>query len=497
MSNPAGKGLGKLAVRSVFWVGGGQVFRQVLGIVVSVILARLLAPEDFGLIAMVYVFIEFAQVFADFGIGAAIIQSKDADARVLSSAFWANVSVGVALALLTAAAAPLVVAFYGDERLFAMTLALSLTLLLSGASVIPRAILHKEMRFAVAATSVMTGSLAGAVTAVGLVLAGYGVWGLVWQPIVGSSVTFVLTFLVCGWRPRAMFSWAGIRSLAGFSAHVLGNDLLGYASRNADKLLIGKVLGSVALGYYSLAWQFMLYPLTHVSSVIVKVLFPTLSLLQKEVGRFRAAYLKATAAIGLVTFPAMVGLFLVAEDFVRAVFGDKWLPVLPVLNILCFVGMLRSVMTTAYTIYLSTGRTQKMFRLSLVSTPLMVAAFATGLPWGIVGVAAAYAIVVVVMSYVNLRIALGIVGLRVRDFHAVLARPFAAAVVMGTAVWLVRSYLLEATSLDAAGRLACAVIIGILVYAIVAPVINRPQIRELRKLVSSAWARERGALEST
>lgn len=492
MSRPADKGLGKSAVRSVFWVGGGQVFRQVLGIVVSVILARLLAPEDFGLIAMAYVFIELAQVFTDFGIGAAIIQSKNANARVLSSAFWATVSVGLLLALLTAAAAPLVATFYGDERLFAMMLALSLTLLLSGASVMPRAILHKEMRFSVAVASAMSGSLAGAITAVGLALAGFGVWSLVWQPIVGSSVAFLLVFLVCGWRPRATFSWAGICSLARFSAHVLGNDLLGYMSRNADKLLIGRVLGSAALGFYSLAWQLMLYPLTHISSVIVKVLFPTLSLLQGEMARFRAAYLKATAAIGLVTFPLMVGLFMVSEDFVLAVFGEKWLPLLPVLNIFCFIGMLRSVMTTASIIYLSTGHTRTMFRITLVGTPLTVTAFAIGLSWGIVGVAVAYTMISFVISYVNLRIALKIIDLRVNDFHAVLARPFASAIAMGVGVWLIRSYLLEATSLDAAGRLAFAVIGGILLYAIAAPIINRPQISELRKLVSFAWARERG-----
>ncbi len=239
MSDNGQRGLGVTAARGVFWVGGGQVFRQVVGMVTAVILARLLAPEDFGLIAMAYVFIAFAQLFADFGIGAAIMWSKDTDPKVISSAFWANIVVGVVLAIITAASAPAVAAFYGNQHLLPMTLALSLTLLLSGAVAVPYALLYRDMRFDRAIQAQMVGSLTGSAVAVTLAWNDFGVWSLVWQPICGSSVTFALIFVFTGWRPMRVFSWRHIRHLTSFSFDVLGTDILDYVNQNGDKLIIG------------------------------------------------------------------------------------------------------------------------------------------------------------------------------------------------------------------------------------------------------------------
>jgi PST family polysaccharide transporter len=493
MSENSQRGLGVTAARGVFWVGGGQVFRQLVGLTTAIILARLLAPEDFGLIAMAYVFIALAQLFADFGIGAAIIQSKDTDPRVISSAFWANIVVGIALAIMTAAAAPAIAGFYDDERLLYMTLALSLTLLLSGAVAVPRAVLYRDMRFNRAIQAQMVGSLAGGLVAVTLAWNGFSVWSLVWQPICGSGISFVLTFAFTGWRPIRTFSWRHIRHLTSFSFDVLGADLLDYARQNSDKLIIGKFLGSTALGYYNLAFQLMLYPLTYVAGVIAKVLFPTLSFLQKERARLQQACLKATAAVALITFPMMVGLFLVADDFVLVVFGEKWAPMRPVLQILCLIGMLQSVGTVAGTIYLSTGRTRTMFHLALVSAPVTVAALVVGLPWGIVGVAFAYAVATIVLLYVNLWFALRIIRLRLRDYHAALLRPLIASSAMAAVVWFVQSIAENAIGANRMARLMLCVAAGIVSYVLAILVFNRAQLAELRRLVTASLKHEREA----
>jgi PST family polysaccharide transporter len=344
------------------------------------------------------------------------------------------------------------------------------------------------MGFAQIAKAQVLGSLFGALVAMFLAWRGFGVWSLVAQPLAGSSLALALTVRYAAWMPRVEFAWSKIRGLARFSAAVLGSDLLNYANRNADNMLIGRYLGSAQLGYYSLAYQIMLYPLSQVAGVIVRVLFPTLSQLQDDPARFRSAYLKSVAAIALVTFPMMMGLFAVAEDFVVVVFGEKWLPMLPVLKVLCWVGMIQSVGTTVGTLYLSTGRVKIMFYLTLISTPIIVGAFAVGLRWGIEGVAICYAIVSASLFYVSLTVAFRAAGLRLMDFHLHLMRPLAASLAMWAIVFVVQASL-HGAQVPAAARLSALVALGALAYAGISWLINREQLMELVRVGRSAVGR--------
>jgi PST family polysaccharide transporter len=485
-SDNATSSLGIAAARGVFWTGGGQALRQVIQLIASVALARLLTPDDFGLLGMTLVFMGVAQLFADFGIGAAIVQSSQVDRIVLSSCFWANAGVALVVSLLLALASPLAGAFYGDPRVVPLLLVLSSSLILSGVTVVPRATLLRDMAFAQVAKAQVVGSLAGAVAAVTMAWLGLGVWSMVMQPIVGSAVTILLVMAYAGWIPRLEFSWHRIRDLAGFSAGVLGSDLLNFANRNADTLLVGRYLGSGQLGYYSMAYQLMLYPLSQVSSVIVKVLFPALSRMQGDKHRLRQAYLRSISAIAFVTFPMMVGLFAVSREFVSVVFGEKWLPMLPVLDILCWVGMMQSVGTTLGTIYLSTGRIRTAFLLTLCSTPIFILSFVIGLRWGITGVALGYAIASAGLFYVGLWLAFAIVGLTFREFHRALAKPLVASVIMLAVLLPMSQLLARSTGLPAQGRLGALVALGVAVYGLVSVVINRKQMTELIVMARTA-----------
>jgi PST family polysaccharide transporter len=485
-SENAPPSLGMAAARGVFWTGGGQALRQAIQVVASIALARLLTPDDFGLLGMTLIFMGVAQLFADFGIGAAIVQSRQVDRIVLSSCFWANAGAAILVSLLLALASPFAGAFYGDPRVVPILLVLSSSLVLSGIIVVPRATLLRDMAFAQVAKAQVVGSLAGAVVAVMMAWLGLGVWSLVMQPIVGSAVTMVLVMAYAGWLPHLEFSWHRIRNLAGFSAGVLGSDLLNFANRNADNLLVGKFLGSGQLGYYSMAYQLMLYPLSQVSSVIVKVLFPALSRMQDDTLRLRQAYVRSISAIAFITFPMMIGLFAVSRDFVSVVFGEKWLAMLPVLDILCWVGMMQSIGTTLGTIYLSTGRIRTAFLLTLCSTPIFILSFVIGLRWGITGVALGYAIASAGLFYVGLRLAFAIVGLTFREFHRALAKPLAASVVMLAALLPLSHLLARATGLPAQGRLGVLVAMGVAVYGLVSMLINRKQMTELMAMVRTA-----------
>ena len=483
---PSAQPLGVTAARGVFWTGAGQIARQVIQIVTSVVLARLLVPEDFGLVGMAMVFLAVAQLFVDFGVGAAIVHARTSDRTVLSSCFWANACVAGAFAVLVALISPLAGTWYRDPRIPSVLAALCLSLAFSGLTVVPGSILYRDMSFAKLAKAQVLASIAGAGVAVGAAWLGGGVWSLVAQPVVGGLVTLVLMVTYSRWWPALTFSWQSIRDLIHFSANLLGSNLLTYATRNTDSFLIGRYVGPVGLGYYSLAYQIMLYPLSQVSSVIVRVLFPTLSQLRGQEERFRNAYLKSISAIALVTFPIMMGLFAVAQDFVTVVFGEKWLPMLPVLKILCWVGMLQSIGTTVGTIYLATGRMHVAFKFLLVAAPVLVLAFIVGLSWGIVGVATAYAAASFGLFYVSLTIAFRIACIRLRDFHAAIARPLLASVVMLVVVTVSTSILQQWGIWE---RLGTEIGIGVLAYAGATLLLNKRQLRELLAITRAALSK--------
>jgi O-antigen/teichoic acid export membrane protein len=479
--------LGRVAVRGVFWTGLGQLLRQLVQVAGSIVLARLLVPEDFGLLGMALFFVGIGQLFADFGVGSAIVQSRSDDRVVLSSCFWLNVGVAGTLAVVLLAASPLIAAFYKRADLVPLIAALSVNLLLAGLQAVPSALLYRQMRFAAVARAQVLGSVAGVVAAIALALTGSGVWALVAQPLIGSTTALAVCLVALRWRPHFEYSWAKVRPLARFSFLLLGTNLVGYANRNYDSLLIGRFLGAQPLGIYSMAIQLMLYPLQQVSSVIVRVLFPTLVQMGDDPRRMRSAYLTAVSAIAIVTFPMMGGLFAVADDVVAVVFGRDWMEMAPVVKVLAWVGMMQSIATTVGTIYLSTGKPGIAFRVSIIAAPVLLAGIAAGLPWGILGVAWGYAAASVVLFYYTAVNAFGLIELQIRDFHAVLWRTLVATLAMVATVVAAVALL---QSLRAPIRLGIAIATGIVAYAAFSIAVNRKQFRQVMDLLKLARQKE-------
>lgn len=474
------------AARGVLWTGAGQVLRQAIQVGTSIMLVRLLLPGDFGLIGMAMFFIGIGQLITDFGIGAAVMQARTDDRVVLSSCFWLNLAVAAILAALTVACAPLIGSFYHRSDVVPVVAALSLNLLLSGLVIVPSALLSREMRFAALARAQVLGSLAGSVVAIALAWGGFGVWALVAQPLAGAATTLFLCALAQRWAPRFEFSWVKVVPLVRFSASLFGTNLISYATRSADSVLVGRVLGAGALGYYSMAIQLMLYPLQQVSSVFVRVLFPTMVQIKDDLPRLRAAYLKAVASIALVTFPIMGGLFVLAGDFVLVVFGPQWVEMVPVLEVLAWVGMAQSIGTTMGSIYMSTGTVGIALRVTLLAAPVVVGAMAAGLPWGIFGVAVGYALASFSLFYYTALTAFGVIGLRLAEFHRALARPLLATFAM---VGLLAMAIASMASLAPAVRLSLGIVLGVLTYGAVSLAVNRHQLIEVWQIVRSLLGR--------
>lgn len=474
--------LASAAVRGVAWTGGAQIVRQVVQIVGQLVLARLLVPDDFGLLGMAMVFIGIGQLIADFGIGSAIVQARELGPKVVSTCFWLNLAVGAMLMLLVLACAPLIARFYERPDLLPLVAVLSLNLLLSAMQTVPMGLLYRDMRFADVARAQVLGTVAAAAVAIGLAWAGAGAWALIAQPLVGAIVMLTVAWRATGWWPRFEYSYLEARPLMRFSLALLGTNLVGYANRNADGLLIGRFLGAGPLGVYSMAIQIMLFPLQQVSGVIVRVLFPTLARIQDDLLRLRTAYLKAVATIVIITFPLMAGLFALADDFVLVVFGSKWVEMVPILKVLSWVGMMQSIGTTMGVIYLAVGRTDIALKVTLVVAPILIAGMVAGLPWGIQGVAVGYAIASFSLFYFTALTAYRLIDLKLAEFHRVIIRPGLATTVMLAALIVFSSVSLAWPPVY---RFGAGVILGSITYLFASLMVNRAQIMELVEIFGS------------
>lgn len=462
------------------WNFASQAGQQATQLLTTVILARLLAPAEFGLVAMATVVIGFVNLFKDLGTSAAIIQNREIADDLLSSVFWINVAFGALGTAVLAAAAPLVAMYYHEPRVTALLRVLALNFVVSGLSILQQALFERRLQFNILARVEVAGVFFGAVAGIGSAIAGFGVWALVAQSLTTVSVISILLWYFSAWRPRLLFRWQEIRGISGYSLNIVGFNTFNYFSRNADYLLIGRFLGATSLGIYMLAYRMMLYPLQSITTVIGRVMFPAYSQLQDDDSRFRSAYLRTAAMIALVTFPMMVGIWIVAEPFVLSIFGPKWAQAIPLIRILAIVGMAQSIGATVGAIYQAKGRTDAMFRWGVFAGLLCVVGFGVGLRWGVLGVAVAYAIVTLGLTIPSFAIPFRFIGMRLVPFAAALARPLGASLLMAVIVLAMRSVL---TGWPPLAALLVLVVTGATAYVAATWIVNRGQLRQVLALL--------------
>jgi O-antigen/teichoic acid export membrane protein len=457
------KDLRSKTLTGLFWTIASQAGQQVLSFAFTVVLARLLGPADFGLVGKVVVFIGFARLIGDFGFGAALIHDQAADQDKVSSVFWVNLTIGMTLNALLWFGAPAVAAFYDDEALVPLLRLLSFGVTLAALTAVHRSTLRKALNFRAIAVADNAGALLSGLVAVALAVWGFGPRAIVWQSLAASAVSSLLLWRGSGFRPSLRFTPSAIRELWGYSSNLLGGSILNYWIRNLDNLLVGKFLGSAALGIYQRAYSTMLLPLNQVTQVTGQVMFPTMSLVQLDHARVKRIYLRALGAIALLSAPTMLGLLVTAEPFVLTVFGQPWRAVIPVLEVLSLVGLAQSLNATVGWLYNSQGRTDLQFRFVLVGGVLTYLAFGIGLRWGLVGIATAYAIRVYATTYFNYLIPGKLIGMRVREVGAAVGGPIACATMMAVIVFGLDRALLQ-ERFTAPLRLGALSVVGAVVY---------------------------------
>lgn len=457
-----------LAVRVVWgvvWMASGEFARLATQFGIGVILARLLTPADFGLVVMAMFVVGFIEVFGRCGMTEALIQRPEVTADDWSSVYWIGIGLGALVGIVAFFLGPLAASFYQDERVTPILRATGWVALLRSLGATQEAWLARQMHFRTIAQGEWTGVVAGGVTAVTMAGTGWGVWSLVANALVSAVATSLLFNLKCPWRPRFQIHASTLRWAARFGLALQGFGIINYLNRRLDDALIGRYVGPVGLGYYSRAYQLMLYPVQNVSGVIGRVMFPALSEIGDDMPRLRASYLRVVSAIATVTFPAMLGLLVTAPEVILVIFGPQWVPAIPILQVLTLVGLLQSVATTVGWIYLARARTDLMLAWGVASAVVVCSSFIAGLPWGTPGIAVAYALATGLLFFPSLAIPFRLIQLPIAELVRSVRGVLVGALLTAALAAGARTFMLAAEGRPSV-VLAGSVSVGVLAYLV-------------------------------
>ncbi|MCX7595550.1 MAG: lipopolysaccharide biosynthesis protein [Fischerella sp.] len=452
------------AVKGVIWSAVESWGRQAISFGVFFILARLLGPETFGLIALAGVFIAFVQVFLDQGLGTAIIQRKELESEHLDTAFWTNLATSTLLATLTVACAGFVANLFKEPQLTPILRLLSFNFVFGGLSSVQQAILQRNLAFkALAKRSLIAVIVSGAI---GVVMAflGFGVWSLVGQQLSSNLTQVFALWWVSDWRPGLKVSAKHFKELFAYGINVLGINLLNFFSLYSDNFLIGYFLGSVALGYYAVAYRILTIVSQLMISVLQKIAMPVFSRLQQEPEKMRQAFYSAIRLTSLFVFPVFIGMSILAPELIIVAFGKQWLPSIPVIRILSLAGILYAGFYYNGPILMAVGKPSWHLRLSLLQAVANVICFFVAVRWGIVAVAASYVTRGYVMSPVPVWVLCKVIHIDLATYIRQYLAPFVGSLIMVAAILGTKYLLGDVVYLNM--LLAISIVIGAIVYSI-------------------------------
>jgi PST family polysaccharide transporter len=471
------RGLRARAVHGVFWTATSNWGNELSAFLVFAILSRLLDPEAFGLVALALVFVGFASVVADQGLTDALIQRKDLDDSHLDAAFWMSVALGVFAVPISAA--------LGERALAPVLVALGLTIPIGSSALVQRAILTRELKFRSLALRTLVSIAVGSVIGVGAAFLGAGVWSLVAMRLATEVAAAVVLWRVVEWRPRFRLGRGAARELFHFGKHVVGYRLLNYANRNTDNLIIGAVLGPVALGFYTVGYRLLKLVLQITTNLIDSVAYPLYARLQHDPERFRRAYYKSTSYAALIAFPSFVALIVLAPELVSVLFGPKWADSVPVMQVLALLGIVRTMSYLNTSMLTALGKPSWRFVIFGITTTLSVVAYLLVVQQGIVAVAWAATAVGCLIVPISYGAVNRLVHVDVRAYVKGIGAPFAASLVMAGSM-IVVGYLLGDKKLL---TLVVASLVGALVYLATIEVLAPRLGAEARQLVRYALPR--------
>jgi PST family polysaccharide transporter len=388
----SGDAMKQRAVRGAVITTLAQAVKLFVQIASVVLLSRMLLPSDFGIYAMLAPIVGFAMLFQDFGLSQALITSKNLTQGQAAMIFRVNAILSIAVAVILAGCAPLISAFYKEPAVTWLIIALSFQIIMAGLTSSHRSLLSRGMRFKQLAILEIVSTLAGFIAALIWAWWSPSPWVLVVQSLMMTGLFMLGAWVATRWLPTESGSYDDIRSMMHFGFGMTGFTLTNFVSRNADNLMIGWAHGATQLGFYDRAYKLLLFPLMQVNAPISNVIIPVLSRLTEEPQRYRLAYLRTVRQMLLLTMPGVTFLIVSADVLIPALMGEVWRPAVPIFMWLGVAAIHQTISNTFGWLFITQRRTTTYAKFGLFATVTCVAAFAAGLPWGAVGVAAAYSL---------------------------------------------------------------------------------------------------------
>ncbi len=447
------------------WTAFAAYAGRLIRVAVGIVLVRLLMPEDYGVVAMAMVVIGFVQILQQLGFYRALVQLKEIDREIISSAFLLNMVLATALMLVIVGASPVIERVYHNDQVGLVAIVLSFNFIISAIGLVPSAMLTRHMRFDLMAAVSLVGAILGGVVSLVMAWTGWGVWSLVAGSLTRTGLFAAGSFLCHPWKPELVIRFEKLKQVLRFGGFLSAFEIVQHFARNSDSFLLGARLGDRLVGFYRVAYGLMLLPYEMITMLISHVLLPALAREQDNDEALRQQYSRTCGIVAFLAFPLLTGLLVLAEPFVSVVYGDKWLPSAPVVMILAPVGMIQSVAALVNVLYQVKGRTDLLFYWGMLWTALYVLAFVIGLAWGILGVATAY-LVVSLALFVPMQIPATwlIRGLKLRDILAPVGLHTLNCVIMGGVVFAAR-LAMESAGFGRVPVLVAGVLLGGAVYA--------------------------------
>jgi len=481
--------------RSVFWIVWSKGGVQIVSLLSTLFIARLLTPADYGLIALAAIWIFPISLLSEMGLGAAIVQFRNITDNELNGCFWTTIILALFGYAVLYVTAPGIAQWFQTPRLASVLRVNGLLLPLVAVRIVPDSLLRKALAFDKISQAEIYGAVISVPTMVVLALAGAGVWTLVGGALIGALIQTILTFWFLPWKPRQQVRGERLLEVLRFSASTLGSKVCWATYRQADFFVLGKISGDVVLGFYSMAKQLATLPVDKISMVVNQLASPVLAELQDQRGAMRASLLRGLRLVASIAFPMCIGTLLVAHDLVEVLLTDKWNPIVPMLQILCFYSVVRSIDILLPPVLMARFRTKFLFYYSFALLIFMPLAFLAGALWGgAIGVSLAWVAAYPFLVAKMMNEAFNEIGISWRLFWRQLSSPIAATVSMALVLvvlgWSVSNLLSDFVGV----RLALMILTGSVVYGTCLFLMGGQTWTELREVFN--WAVGRSYMTS-
>ena len=409
------KQIARKSIHGIFWNYASFALGKGLVLVTTAVLARLLTPEEFGLVAFATIAIDYLAILKDLGLGAALIQRRQNIDEAANTVFTMNLLLGAGLTLITFVMAPLVAAFFQEPLVTPMLRWLGFSFVLTALGSVHIVRLQRELEFRRKLVPDLGRSIVKGVVSIGLALTGFGVWALIVGQIAGVVIGVILAWIVFPWRPRLTINFGLASGLLRYGLALVGVDALNIATDNLDYIIIGRVFGNTALGIYTLAFRLPELLVLNPLWVMAGAVFPAYATLQEHPETLRRGFLATVRFVEILCVPLSLGLMLVADPLVRVIFGEQWLAAIPIVRILALFVLIRSISFNAGDVYKAVGRSDILVKLELLNMVVLVPLLLFGSNFGLIGVAIGHVLASVVRMVADLIVASRFIKVSVAD----------------------------------------------------------------------------------